>query len=238
MQTIEIGSLSIEIVRKDIKNIHLAVYPPNGRVRLATPQHVEEETIRLFVLSKLTWIKAQQRKFTDQNRQGPREYIERESHYFQGRRYLLRITEENKPPKVVLKNKTYLDLHIRPGTPVAQRQNIVNEWYRAQLKTQIEPLLEKWLPIIGVTLNDWQVKYMRTKWGTCNIEARRIWINLELAKKPVACLEFIIVHELVHLLERRHNDRFLAYMNRFLPNWKQLRDELNRLPVSHLEWEY
>ena len=238
MQTIEIGSLSIEIVRKDIKNIHLAVYPPNGRVRLATPQHVEEETIRLFVLSKLTWIKAQQRKFTDQNRQGPREYIERESHYFQGRRYLLRITEENKPPKVVLKNKTYLDLHIRPGTPEAQRQNIVNEWYRAQLKTQIEPLLEKWLPIIGVTLNDWQVKYMRTKWGTCNIEARRIWINLELAKKPVACLEFIIVHELVHLLERRHNDRFLAYMNRFLPNWKQLRDELNRLPVSHLEWEY
>lgn len=238
MQTIEIGSLSIEIVRKDIKNIHLAVYPPNGRVRLATPQHVEEETIRLFILSKLTWIKAQQRKFNDQNRQGPREYIERESHYFQGRRYLLRITEENKPPKVVLKNKTYLDLHIRPGTPVAQRQNIVNEWYRAQLKTQIEPLLEKWLPIIGVTLNDWQVKYMRTKWGTCNIEARRIWINLELAKKPVACLEFIIVHELVHLLERRHNDRFLGYMNRFLPNWKQLRDELNRLPVSHLEWEY
>lgn len=238
MQTIEIGSLSIEIVRKDIKNIHLAVYPPYGRVRLATPQNVDEATIRLFVISKLTWIRKQQRKFDNQDRQSPREYIPRESHYFQGKRYLLRITEENKPPKVVLKSKTYLDLYIRPGTNFEQRQHIVNEWYRACLKNQIGPLLEKWMPIIGVLVNDWQVKQMRTKWGTCNIEAKRIWINLELAKKPVACLEFIVVHELVHLLERRHNDLFLAYMNQFLPNWRQVKDELNRLPVSHLEWEY
>jgi predicted metal-dependent hydrolase len=238
MQTLEIGSLSIEIVRKDIKNIHLAVYPPNGRVRLATPLDVQDETIRLFVISKLTWIKNQQRKFNNQERQSPREYIERESHYFQGKRYLLRITEENKPPKVVLKSKIYLDLQIRPNTSLEQRQSILNEWYRMELKKQIQPLIEKWSPIIGVQPNDWLVKQMRTKWGTCNIEAKRIWINLELAKKPVSCLEFIVVHELVHLLERHHNDRFLGLMNGFLPNWKVVKEELNRLPVSHLEWEY
>ncbi len=238
MQTLEIGSLNIEIVRKDIKNIHLAVYPPNGRVRLATPLEVNEETIRLFVLSKLTWIKNQQRKFNNQERQSPREYIERESHYFQGKRYLLRVTEENKPPKVVLKSKTYLDLHIRPNTSLEQRQSILNEWYRVELKKRIQPLIEKWSPVIGVHVNDWQVKQMRTKWGTCNIEEKRIWINLELAKKPVSCLEFIVVHEMVHLLERHHNDRFLGLMNEFLPNWKGVKEELNRLPVSHGEWGY
>jgi predicted metal-dependent hydrolase len=238
MQTLEIGSLNIEIVRKDIKNIHLAVYPPNGRVRLATPLDVQDETIRLFVISKLTWIKNQQRKFNNQERQSPREYIERESHYFQGKRYLLRVTEEDKPPKVVLKSKIYLDLHIRPNTSLEQRQSILNEWYRMELKKQIQPLIEKWSPIIGVQPNDWQVKQMRTKWGTCNIEAKRIWINLELAKKPVSCLEFIVIHELVHLLERHHNDRFLGFMNGFLPNWKVVKEELNRLPVSHLEWGY
>lgn len=199
---------------------------------------LEEETLRLFVLSKLTWIKNQQRKFQQQERQSPRDYIERESHYFQGKRYLLRVTEANKPPRVLLKSTTYLDLYLRPGSSLEQRHTVLNEWYRAELKKLIPALLAKWSPVIGVTVLDWQVKQMKTKWGTCNIKAQRIWLNLELAKKPVACLEYIVVHEMVHLLERHHNARFLAYMNQFLPNWKQLKVALNRLPVGHLDWGY
>lgn len=238
MHTIEVANLQIEVVRKDIKNIHLGVYPPHGRIRLATPLDVQDETLRLFVLSKLTWIKNQQRKFSQQERQSPRDYIERESHYFQGKRYLLRVTEEHKAPRVALQSKTYLDLYIRPDSSLEQRHTVLNEWYRAELKKLIPALIAKWSPVLGVPAPDWQVKQMKTKWGSCNIEAQRIWINLELAKKPVACLEYVVVHELIHLLERHHNDRFLGYLNQFLPNWKQLKVELNRLPVSYVDWGY
>ncbi len=232
------SQLSIDVVRKDIKNMHLAVYPPTGRVRIAAPLRIDDEAVRLFAISKISWIRKQQRNFHSQDRQPPRIFKERESHYFQGKRYLLRIIEHQAPPKVVFRTKTYIDLHVRPNCTTEQRQIIINEWYRTELKKLIQPIIDKREKQIGVTITDWQVKQMKTKWGTCNIEKKRILINLELAKKPIHCLEYIIVHELIHLLERNHNDRFLSLMDQFMPQWKFYKEELNRLPVSHGEWTY
>ena len=238
MQQITISNIKIDVVRKDIKNIHLAVYPPTGRVRIAAPLRVNDDSVRLFAIAKLSWIKRHQRKFEGQVRQTPRVYKNRESHYFQGKRYLLRVIEMEAAPKVVLRSKTFIDLYVRKGTPKEKCHEVMNEWYREQLKKQIPSLLEKWERKIGVRVNDCRVKLMKTKWGSCNIEKKRIWLNLELAKKPVQCLEYIVMHELVHLLERHHNEKFLAYIDKFLPNWKSLKDELNRLPVSHSDWKY
>jgi len=232
------AQLSVDVVRKNIKHMHLAVYPPTGRVRIAAPLRIDDEAVRLFAISKIGWIRKNQRSFVAQDRLAPRQYKERESHYFLGRRYLLRIIVQDAPPKVVSKTKTYIDLYVRPNSTTAQRQTILNEWYRAELKKLIQPMIDKWQSRMGVAVNDWQVKQMKTKWGTCQIEKKRIWINLELAKKPVHCLEYIVVHEMIHLLERHHNERFLLLMEKYLPQWKFLKEELNRLPVSHGEWSY
>lgn len=238
MQQIEISDITIDVVRKSIKNMHLSVYPPTGRVRIAVPLTIDDEAVKLFAISKLAWIKRNQRKFETQERQTPRAYLERESYYFEGRRYLLKITEHNAPAKVELKNKTHIELFVRPNTTSAQRQSLLTEWYRKQLKAQIPPLIAKWEQTIGVTVSDWGVKQMKTKWGTCNISAKRIWLNLELAKKPPRCLEYIVVHEMVHLLERHHNDKFTAYMDQFMPQWRSYRDELNQFILNHADWSY
>lgn len=236
MHQITVADLVIDVVRKDIKNLHLGVYPPNGRVRVAAPRKINDETVRLFVVSKLGWIKKQRLKFAGQERQGPRDYVSGESHYVAGDRYLLNVIYQPGPPNVVIRNKTYLDLYVRPGSDLSQRRRVLTEWYRRQLKAQIPPLLAKWQAVIGVEASEWGVKQMKTKWGTCNINARRIWLNLELAKKPTHCLEYIIVHELVHLLERLHNDRFMALMDKFMPPWRTYRDELNQLALDHADW--
>lgn len=238
MDQISISNITIDVVRKNIKNLHLGVYPPSGRVRIAAPLNVTDDSIRLFAISKLSWIKRNQQKFAGQERIPPREYKQRESHYFQGRRYLLNIVESEATPKVVLRNKKFIELHVKPNTPTIKKHEILTQWYRVQLKKQIPPLIEKWEQILGVKVADWQVRQMKTKWGSCSIEEKRIWINLELGKKPEQCLEYIIMHEMVHLLERHHNERFLYYMDTYLPNWKQLKTELNELPVSHASWEY
>lgn len=238
MKSITINNIEIDVVRKDIKNMHLAVYPPTGRVRIAAPIKINDDAIRLFAISKLSWIKRNQRKFEEQERIPPREYKQRESHYFQGKRYLLNVIETDKTPQVVLKSKKIIELHIKPETPTKKRQELLMDWYRVQLKKQIPAIIEKWEKSLKVTVSNWQVKQMKTKWGSCNIEKKKIWLNLELAKKPEHCLEYIIVHEMVHLLERHHNDRFLYHLETHLPNWKQLKTELNKLPVSHAEWSY
>lgn len=234
---ITINGLVVEVVRKDIKNLHLGVYPPHGRVRVAAPLAVSDDAVRLAVIGKLVWIKRQRANFKAQPRQSQREMVSGESHYFLGHRYRLRITEHQGAGKVILRNKTTIDLQIRPNTNAEQREEILFRWYREQLKTLIPSLLEKWQPILGVKLNAWGVKKMKTKWGSCNIEARRIWINLELAKKPTQCLEYIVVHELTHLLERHHNDHFIALMDRYMPLWQQARAELKRSPLGHESWE-
>lgn len=237
MQQIEVGTVTIHVVRKDIKNIHLSVHPPKGRVRIASPLAITDEAIRLFAISKLPWIKNQQRKFQEQERETMREYLSRESHYCFGQRYLLNVIEHDKPAKVIL-NKATIDLYVKKGTSQSGRQVIMNEWYRKELKNRVPELLEKWQKIVGVSVSEWGVKLMKTKWGTCNRDQKRIWLNLELAKKPVICLEYIIVHELVHLLERNHNDTFMQYMDTFMPQWKTYRNDLNHLPVSHADWSY
>lgn len=238
MEQITINNITVDVIYKDIKNIHLAVYPPAGRVRIAVPLKTNEDAIRLFVITRLAWIKRKQSEFKNQERQSPREFKNRESHYFFGKRYLLNIIEEEAPPKIVLRSKTHIDLYVRPNTDAGKKYEIMNEWYRKQIKLIIPDLIIKWEKKIGVQVEEWQVKIMRTKWGACNIEKKRIWINLELAKKPIHCLEYIIVHEMVHLLERHHNQQFMDYMDRFLPNWRQYKSELNQLPVSHSGWEY
>jgi len=200
MHQITVGSLSIDVVRKNIKNLHLAVYPPDGRVRIATPLNVDDEAVRLFAISKLAWIKKHQVNFTTQERQSEREFVSGESHYFQGSRYLLNVIYYQGNHQVKVRNNTYIDLYIREGSDEAQRKNLMMSWYRQQLKQDIPPLIAKWEQIMNVKVNDWGIKQMKTKWGTCNIQAQRIWLNLELAKKTKHCLEYVVVHEMVHLL--------------------------------------
>ncbi|TDE45881.1 M48 family peptidase [Flavobacterium rhamnosiphilum] len=237
MQEIQLGDITVEVTQKDIKNVHLSVYPPFGKVKIAAPNRMDIDTIRIYAISKLSWIRKQQVKIKAQKREAPREYLTKESHYFLGKRYLLKVIEHNGSPVVKLKHNT-IELYIRPETETAKRKEILEEWYRTQLKVKIPELISKWETVMDVNVNGFGIKKMKTKWGTCNIEAQRIWLNLELAKKPITCLEYIIIHEMTHLLERNHNSRFVALMNSFLPNWKEVKEELNRLPVSHTEWGY
>ena len=237
MQNIDLGNITVEVELKDIKNIHLSVYPPNGRVRIAAPLRFDLETIRMYAISKLSWIRKQQEKLQSQQREAPREFISRESHYYLGKRYLLKVVKTDAKQFTEIKHNKIL-LHVHPDSNTEQRQTILHEWYRDQLKVLAPKFIEKWEVKMQVKVVEFGIKKMKTKWGTCNHEASRIWINLELAKKPLECLEYIIVHEMVHLLERNHNNRFIAYMDKFLPQWRQIKEELNRLPVSHVEWKY
>ncbi len=235
---ITVHNLVVDVVRKDIKNLHLAVYPPAGRIRVAAPLRVNDEAVRLFTISRLGWIQRQQAKFERQERQSEREFVSGESHYYQGNRYLLNVVYRTGTPSVALRNNKMLDMFVRADSDAIKRERILTAWYRRRLKEEIVPLIAKWEAIIGVKVAEWGVKQMKTRWGTCTIEAQRIWLNLELVKKPVQCLEYIIVHELVHLLERHHNEQFIAYMNRFMPLWKYYRDELNQAPLGHETWDY
>lgn len=233
-----ISGLSVEIVRKDIKNLHLGVYPPHGRVRIAAPLVLSNEAVRLAVIDKLGWIRKQKDKFAEQPRQSQREMVNGESHYFLGQRYRLRVHEQNGPARVALHGVANLDLFVRPDTIAAKREVVLLRWHREQLKALIQPLLEKWQQIIGVKVAGWGIKKMKTKWGSCNPAARRVWFNLELAKKPVQCLEYIVVHELLHLLERNHTERFTTLIEEHLPKWRQYREILNKSLLAHEEWCY
>jgi predicted metal-dependent hydrolase len=238
MPKIELGNIIIDVEQKNIKNIHLSVYPPLGKkIKISAPQRMDLDTIRVFAISKLSWIKKQQERFKNQDREPPREYLTRESHYFKGKRYLLKVLEHEAKPKIILKQNE-IELYIRQNTPIKKRQQILDEWYRAELKKIVPTMIEKWEQKIGIKCHEFGIKKMRTKWGTCNITAKRIWLNLELAKKPTECLEYVMVHELVHLLERRHNNRFISLMDKFMPKWRFYKEELNRLPFSHIDWHY
>lgn len=235
--TINLGEISVDVVQKDIKNLHLSVYPPTGRVRISAPLRMELDTIRVFAVSKLGWIKRQQTKLRAQDRETPREYLQRESHYVWGRRYLLEVVELDVAPTVELQHNKML-LQVRPGASLEKRRALLDAWYREQLKEAVPPLIAKWEPLMGVEVARFFVQRMKTKWGSCNAGAGNIRLNLELAKKPPECLEYIVVHEMVHLLEPTHSNRFTTLMDRFMPKWKFHRDVLNRLPVRHDHWEY
>jgi len=234
---IQLGDIAVDVVQKGIKNIHLSVYPPQGRVRIAAPLRMDLDTIRVFAISKLGWIKQQQSKLRSQAREAPREYLNRESHYVWGKRYLLKVVEHDAPPSVTVKHSA-LVLNMRPGSDDAKKQSVLSEWYRQQLKEETQALIAKWAAHMGVPVPALTIRKMKTKWGSCTPVTRHILINLELAKKPPECLEYIVVHELAHLLEPTHNNRFIALMTQFMPKWRFYRDELNRLPVRHEDWGY
>ncbi len=235
---INVSGVSVEIVRKGIKNLHLGVYPPHGRVRVAAPLRVSNNAVRLAVIGKLGWIRRQRARFDGQQRQSEREYVSGESHYFLGRRYRLNVIHHEGAGIVVLRGRTTMNLYVREDTDRAHRDLVVSEWYRRQLKEMIPPLIEQWSARIHVRPSEWRVRRMKTKWGTCNIQARRIWLNLELVKKPIECLEYIVVHELLHLKHRQHDEQFTALLDRFMPRWKLHKETLNRSPLSHESWEY
>jgi predicted metal-dependent hydrolase len=238
MQTqVQLGDIAVDVVRKEIKNVHLGVHPPTGRVRIAAPSRMSLDTIRAFAISKLGWIRKQQRKLAEQERETPREYLNRESHYVWGQRYLLKIVEGDFPPSVELSHSRMI-LRVRHGATAEKKQAILDEWYRNQVKDAAPSLITKWERLMGVKVQRLFVRRMKTKWGSCNHRAGTIRLNTDLARKPKECLEYIVVHELVHLLEPTHNARFVALMDQFMPKWQSHRKALNRLPVRHERWEY
>lgn len=237
MSQVTIGSLTMQLNRKAIKNLHISVLPPEGRIRVSAPEHMTDTAIRMAVVSRIPWIREQQRHFANQPRQSEREMVSGESHYLWGRRYRLDVTERAGRHEVKVAAGR-IRLFVNPGTSAENRELVLSEFYRAQLKERIGTLLPGWQKQMKVKVGDWGVKRMKTKWGSCNAQARRIWLNLELAKKPPECLEYILVHELAHLLERNHNERFKYLMDTFLPSWRECRDLLNRMPLAHETWGY
>lgn len=235
--TLDLGDLHTEVTRKAIKHVHLSVLPPAGKVRVAAPKSMPLDAIRLFVVSKLAWIRSQQRKLQAQERETPREYLNKESHYLWGKRYLLEISHADEAPVVRLSPRK-LHLQVRPGTDQARCEEVLDAWYRQQVRDAIPALLSKWEPLLRVKVERVFVQRMKTKWGSCTPESAYIRLNTDLAKKPPECLEYILVHELVHLLEPTHNERFVALMDLYLPNWQHIRRRLNELPVRHENWDY
>jgi predicted metal-dependent hydrolase len=234
---IELGDIAVEVVLKDIKNVHLSVLPPSGRVRISAPARMSLDTIRAFAVSKLDWIKKQQARLQAQERETRREYLDRESHFVWGKRYLLKVVEEERAPSVLLEHGHML-LTVRPRADEAKRRTVAEDWYREQLKNAIPTLLAKWEPLIGVRVERFFAQRMKTKWGSCNPRARSIRLNTDLAKKPRECLEYVVVHEMIHILEPTHNARFVALMDRAMPQWRAYKEQLNRLPISHGAWGY
>lgn len=223
------------MVRKHIKNVHLSVHPPTGRVRIAAPQEMDVKTVRLFAVAKLDWIKRQQRKLASQDREPPREFLDREGHYLWGRRMLLKVLEADAPRAVEVRHSS-LVLRVRPGDATDAREHTLAQFYREQLKAEAIPVIKRWEPRLGVHAQSLFVRQMKTRWGSCNPVARTIRLNTELTKKPRECMEYVIVHELAHLLEATHGKPFIALLDRHLPHWRDTRRLLNRLPVRHEVW--
>ncbi|MDD4399744.1 MAG: SprT family zinc-dependent metalloprotease [Dysgonamonadaceae bacterium] len=235
---LQLGTVEALVVRKPIKNLHLSVLPPNGWVRISAPERMKDNAIRTLIALRLPWIKKQQAKFTGQERQTKRDYVSGESHYLFGKRYRLELVYKNEVPAVILKGKNKLILRVRPKSPISKRREVMLDWYRQELHKVVDGLIVKWQKKIGVQAKFWAIKRMKTRWGTCNHKRGRILINLELAKKPVACIEYVVVHELLHLIEKKHDDKFVALMTRYLPKWKSTKEELNRFILSYEEWKY
>jgi hypothetical protein len=227
---LQFGNLAVELVQKKVKNLRLSVHSPEGRVRVSAPYYVSLSTIRVFIASRLDWIQQQQSRLRTQPHEPVREYNEGERHYYGGRAYGLRIIERDAAPGLKLVDDS-MELSVRPNSSRDKRQAILYEWYRAQMKQVLPEIIEKYEVLMGVRVAEFGVKRMRTRWGTCNTVAQRIWLNLELAKKPAACLEYVVVHEMTHLLERSHNKRFVRLMDQFMPDWRECRAELNQLAL-------
>ena len=235
-ETIRLGDIVIRLTRKDVKHVHLSVHPPNGRVTLVAPTGTRPEVARAYAISKLAWIRDHQAKLRAQARETPRRFITRESHYVWGRRYLLSVVEKDAKPNVRAGHRT-ITLAVRPGTRRAKRDAVMHQWHKALLHDAVPPLIRKWETRLGVRVSGYFLRRMKTKWGSCNHHAGTIRLNTELAKKPKDLLEYVVVHEMLHLLEPKHSERFFALMTEHLPSWKAARRELNELPLSAERWK-
>ena len=236
MTTLTLGSITVDVVKKDIKNVHLSVCPPAGDVRISAPLRMNLETIRVFAVSKLGWIKEQRKKIVGQERETPRSYAERESHYVWGKRYLMKVVERDCPAEVFLQHNRIV-LQVRPTWSRERKQEFLDAWYRRQIRAAVPEMIRRWESVLGVKVERVFVRRMRTKWGSCSRASASVRLNTDLAKKPPECLEYIVVHEMAHLIEPTHNARFLALMDRAMPNWQHYREMLNRLPVRYENWE-
>jgi hypothetical protein len=234
---LQLGSVEALVVRKPIKNLHLSVLPPNGWVRVAAPQSMGDDAIRTLLALRLPWIKKQQTKFIGQERQTKRDYVSGESHYFFGKRYRLELVYKDAMPTVLLKSKSKIILQVRPKSPIAKRREVMANWYRRELHVIISDMINKWQKKMGVQVKFWGIKQMKTRWGTCNHKNARVLINLELAKKPIACIEYVVVHELSHLIEKKHDDKFVSLMIKYIPKWRSIKEELNSFILSHEDWD-
>lgn len=231
MTVIAISDLSAEIEWKAIKNVHLTIYPPDARIHVSAPLSMTEDAVRLFLITKLPWIRLRVSQILDQNRQTPREYVSGENHYYKGQRYRLKVVYGDLPARVEVQGNEYLVLHVRENSLLERRAEILKEWYRMELKALLPALIAKWEGLLGVQVNKWEIKQMKTLWGSCNHRTRNVIFNLELIKKPLHCIEYIVVHELLHIRVRLHNEEFTTLLNRHFPNWKQLKEELNEFIV-------
>ena len=230
------SDLEVQTIRKNIKNIHIGVYPPNGRVRVAAPLKTTDDTIRLIVLSKIPWIRKQQDKFAKQKREAPREYVSGESHYFSGQRYILDIIMGPYRPKILIAGKKRMNMFVHQDASQEECSRIMEKFYRRELRKMLDPEIKKWEEKLGVHAREVKIRKMKTKWGSANTGVGRIWFNLELAKKSQNCLSFVVLHELTHLIERHHNENFKEIVTSMIPNWRLYRDELNDLVSGDEEW--
>ena len=237
MEQLRFGDVQVDVVYKDIKNVHLGVHPPTGRVRIAVPERMSLEAVRLFAIGKLGWIKAQQRKLLEQEREPPREYLERESHYLWGRRYLLEIEEGPGKQQVSVGHRT-LHLRMLPGSSTERRANMLDDFYREALRSAAVPLVAKWEKRLGVLVQRIFIRKMKTMWGSCNAKRHTIRLNLELAKKWPECLDYVVLHEICHFLVPDHGERFVTLLDQNMPGWTAIRQQLNEAPLSHAEWKW
>jgi len=234
---LQVGGIEAVVLYKPVKNLHLNVLPPVGKVRVTAPQNMNDDAIRTFLATRISWIKKMQAKFKGQERQTPREYVSGETYYFFGKKYKLEVLKTETIPSVEIKGKAKILLTIRTKTNVLKREEIMQSWYRNELRKFLEKVIDKWEKKIGVKTNDWGIRRMKTRWGTCNHKKKNIWLNLELVKKPESCIEYVVLHELLHLIEEKHSEKFTALLNKYMPKWKSEKEELNRLILSYDEWK-
>lgn len=233
---LQVGGVEALVLYKSVKNLHLNVLPPAGRVRVTAPHNMNDEAIRAFLATRIVWIKKMQAKFKGQERQTAREYVSGETHYYFGKKYRLEVSGSVTSPNIVLKGKTKMILNVKPKSNTIRREEIMQEWYRQELRMYLENAIDKWSKIVGVNVSAWGIRRMKTCWGTCNHKKKSIWFNLELVKKPGTCIEYVVLHEVLHLIEEKHSEKFTALLNKYMPKWKSEKEELNRLILSHEEW--
>lgn len=235
---LQVSDIQAEVLNKDIKNLHISIMPPDGRIRVSAPLNMSEESVRLAIVSKLSRIRQEQNSFAAYIRESRKEMVSGESHFVDGNRYILELVEENEAPSITIKKKKTIELRARPNSSRDKREQIMQEWLRNRMRNNLAELIPKWESIIGVNASHYGIKRMRTKWGSCNSGKKRIWLNLELAKKSPQCLEYVLVHEIIHVLEPKHSDRFFELLDEYMPTWRIHRDTLDKPPLVHVDWDY